>query len=220
MIYPPNTQDWARRLISYETVPGNASAPGEFAAVRVCEKLREPLCTLAGVAGYRAILSRALMQARKEAPWLSAMQVTADGHLQGPGEPGLQIDNDSVREGGVILLGRLLGLFLALVGADFTLRLLKDIAPHLEIATEPDTAMPSEALLREVYQLNSMSKRLDSLAEQHPFIEEALMSISGNIRSTATILEVLVLIRNKSNNLPKSDLPKSAPPKQSKIYKM
>jgi hypothetical protein len=95
------------------------------------------------------------------------------------------------------------------------LRLLKDIAPHLEIATEPGTSMPSEALLREVSQLNSMTKRLDSLAEQHPFVEEALMSISGNIRNTATILEVLVLIRNKSN-----DLPKIAPPKQSRSYKM
>lgn len=216
MIYLPKMLELARRLLSYEALPGNTAAPTEFAAVRVCEKLREPLCSLAGVAGYRALLSRALMLARAEAPWLSAMQVTADGSLLGPSEIERQIDATTAREGGIILLAHLLGLFLNFIGADLTVRLVRDVAPYLEEApTESDTSMPSEALLQEVSQLNSMSKRLDSLAEQHPFVEEALMSISGNIRSTATIIEVLVLIRNKSNNLPKS-----APLKQSKTYKM
>jgi hypothetical protein len=52
--------------------------------------------------------------------------------------------------------------------------------------------MSSNAILREVQQLHSVSERLDSLAEQNPLVSEALMSISGSLRSTATLLEVLV----------------------------
>jgi hypothetical protein len=52
--------------------------------------------------------------------------------------------------------------------------------------------MPSTAILREVQQLYNVSDRLDSLAEQHPLVSEALVSISGSVRNTATLLEVLV----------------------------
>jgi len=52
--------------------------------------------------------------------------------------------------------------------------------------------MPSSALLHEAQQLHNVSNRLDSLAEQHPLVSEALLTISGNVRSTATLLEVLV----------------------------
>jgi hypothetical protein len=52
--------------------------------------------------------------------------------------------------------------------------------------------MPSTAILREVQQLYNVSDRLDSLAEQHSLVSEALVSISGSVRNTATLLEVLV----------------------------
>ena len=52
--------------------------------------------------------------------------------------------------------------------------------------------MPPNAILREVQQLHSVSDRLDTLADQNPLVSEALMSISGSVRSTATLLEVLV----------------------------
>jgi hypothetical protein len=52
--------------------------------------------------------------------------------------------------------------------------------------------MPSNAILREVTQLYEVSDRLDSLAEQHPLVAEALIAISGSVRNTATVLEVLV----------------------------
>jgi hypothetical protein len=52
--------------------------------------------------------------------------------------------------------------------------------------------MPSNALLDEAQQLHHVSDRLDSLAEQHPLVSDALLSISGSVRSTATLLEVLV----------------------------
>jgi hypothetical protein len=59
-------------------------------------------------------------------------------------------------------------------------------------------AMPSIALLREVEQLYRVSDRLDSLAEQHPLVSEALITISANVRNTATLLEVLIATKIKS----------------------
>ena len=55
--------------------------------------------------------------------------------------------------------------------------------------------MQPNAILHEVQQLYKVSERLDSLAEQHPLVSEALITISGSVRNTATVLEVLVAIR-------------------------
>jgi hypothetical protein len=52
--------------------------------------------------------------------------------------------------------------------------------------------MPSNAILHEVQQLYSVSDRLDSQAEKHPLVSETLIYISGSVRSTTTLLEVLV----------------------------
>jgi len=52
--------------------------------------------------------------------------------------------------------------------------------------------MLSNAILREATQLYNVSDRLDLLAEEHPVVSEALITISGSLRNTATLLEVLV----------------------------
>jgi hypothetical protein len=52
--------------------------------------------------------------------------------------------------------------------------------------------MPSNAILHEATQLYNVSDRLDLLAEEHPLVSEALITISGSVRNTATLLEVLV----------------------------
>lgn len=52
--------------------------------------------------------------------------------------------------------------------------------------------MPSIEILQEAQQLHGVSDRLDLLADQHPKVSEALISISGSVRNTATLLEVLV----------------------------
>jgi len=82
MMIPLQTRDLAQRLLAYQNAAGKTSEPAEFAALGVCERLRQPLITLAGVAGFRSLLSRALTLARVEAPSLSAVQVAADGSLQ------------------------------------------------------------------------------------------------------------------------------------------
>ena len=55
--------------------------------------------------------------------------------------------------------------------------------------------MHPKAILHEIQQLYNVSDRLDSLAELHPLVSEALITISTNVRNTATLLEVLVAMK-------------------------
>jgi hypothetical protein len=52
--------------------------------------------------------------------------------------------------------------------------------------------MPLTAILYEAEQLHNVSVRLESLSERNPLVSEALLGISGSVRNTATLLEVLV----------------------------
>jgi hypothetical protein len=53
--------------------------------------------------------------------------------------------------------------------------------------------MHPNAIKHEIQQLYNVSNRLDSLAE--PLVTEALLTISGSLRNTATLLEVLVAMK-------------------------
>jgi hypothetical protein len=55
--------------------------------------------------------------------------------------------------------------------------------------------MHPNAILHEVQQLHNVSDRLNLLAGQHPLVSEALISIFGSVRNTATLLEVLVMMK-------------------------
>jgi len=127
---PPVSRNLARRLLTYEAVAGENSEPAESAAFRVFEKLRMPLCSIAGVAGFRSLLSRALALARAEDPGLSAVQVGADGSLKGLDELGPQKDMDMSMERGAILIAQLLGLLLTFIGEGLTLRLVHNVWPE------------------------------------------------------------------------------------------
>lgn len=124
------SRNLAQRLLAYEAVGDENSAPSESAASRVCAKLRGPLITLAGVAGFRSLLSRALTLARAEVPSLSAVQVAADGSLRGLDELVSQTDKEHAREGGAILIAQLVGLLLTFIGEGLTIRLVQDVWPE------------------------------------------------------------------------------------------
>ena len=127
---PPVSLHLARRLLAYEAAAGGNSEPTESAASRVCAKLRLPLCSLAGVAGFRSLLSRALALARAEAPCLSVVQVGADGSLKGLDDLEPHSDKDLSKTGGAILIAQLLGLLLTFVGEGITLRLVQNVWPE------------------------------------------------------------------------------------------
>jgi hypothetical protein len=65
---------------------------------------------------------------------------------------------------------------------------------------EKGTVMAFEAILHEVDQLQNVSSRLEGLAEHHPHVSEALVKIAGNVRSTATLLAVLVATKLHSGD--------------------
>src|SRR5450432_2957923 len=130
MMLPPQTRDLAQRLLAYENAARKTSEPTQFAAFGVCERLRQPLISLTGVAGFRSLLSRALTLARAEAPSLSAVEVAADGSLKGQDELASQTDKEQARDGGAILIAQLIGLLLTFLGEGLTLRLVQDVWPE------------------------------------------------------------------------------------------
>jgi hypothetical protein len=132
MTNPPTMRDLAHRLLDYEAFADETSGPAESATFRVYEKLRQGLGQFAGVAAFQSLAFRALTLARTESPSLGAVNVSADGALQGLSEIEHPLDSDKVRagefpagEGGIILIARLLGLLLLFLGEALTLSLLR-----------------------------------------------------------------------------------------------
>ncbi|MFY9702353.1 MAG: hypothetical protein ABSC07_07790 [Terriglobales bacterium] len=201
MMIPLQTRDLAQRLLAYQNAAGKTSEPAEFAALGVCERLRQPLITLAGVAGFRSLLSRALTLARVEAPSLSAVQVAADGSLQGLNELRPQVDADQAREAGIILITQLLGLLVRVVGEAVTLQLVtSEILPDFKFVSQSGMPIGFEAIVNEVDDLQGVSARLERLAEQYPPVTDALMTLSGNVLNTATVLAVVAAIKSPKPN--------------------
>ncbi len=127
----PQTRHLAKRLIALEQKGHPTSEPRPLAGFYVCEKLRPPLATLMGNAGYGALLSRALVLATAEVRWLGAVHVNRDGALEGLGELSMQLDPAEIAEGRVVLLAQLLGLLVAFIGDDLTMRLTREVWPKL-----------------------------------------------------------------------------------------
>ncbi len=125
----PAMRNLAEWLIAREAAAGHPSEAKVQAAFRACEKLRHLFSKLAGVAGFRSLLSRALVLASAEVPWLGTVEVKENGSLEGLGTLHSQQDRDEAEKGGVILLAQLLGLLATFVGAALALRLVRDVWP-------------------------------------------------------------------------------------------
>jgi hypothetical protein len=122
-------REFATRLIACETRGKKSSAIKNPTVFPVCEKLRPHLATLVGNTGFRALLSRALALAGAEVAWLRVVQVKADGSLEAPKELHAQPEPDELFKGRVVLVAQLLGLLVAFIGENLTLRLVREIWP-------------------------------------------------------------------------------------------
>ena len=69
-------------------------------------------------------------------------------------------------------------------------------------ADGPAMAMAFEDLLLEINRLRSVGERIETQADKHPGMEDGLVSVAGNIRSIATVLDVFTLIRSKAGGSP------------------
>jgi hypothetical protein len=210
---PQKTRDLARSLVAREADASKTSLQTEPATVRVYEKLRRQLGAPVGIDGFQVLASRALALAKSETPRLSAVEVTENGGLRGLSEVDSQTVADEDGETGIVLIAQLLGLFLTFLGEATTLRLIEDLRLQVDDTARPVTTpadtMDSAAdgpvmaaafgdLLLEIDRLRSVSDHIETLADVHPGMEDGLMSVAGNIRSLATVLDVFTLIRSKA----------------------
>ena len=127
----PTTRELAQRLVAYEDLETSSEIGDTHAVCRVCDKLRRPITTLAGAAGFRSLLARALTLAKRESPVLNTWEVQADGSLLGL--------NGEAAQSGDVLIAHLIGLLITFVGESLTLRLLHDVWIDL-----PDSEMKFE----------------------------------------------------------------------------
>jgi hypothetical protein len=118
----------------YEASGNKSSCSHTPAAFHVTEKLRPHLANLMGVGGFRALLSRALMLAGGEVSWVRALQVKADGTLEGLDGLQSRFDTAEFLEGGVVVLAELLGLLVAFIGPNLTSRLVGETWPNFHSA--------------------------------------------------------------------------------------
>lgn len=129
----PEIQNLAQRLFAFEAAHDNAldaNAARDDVAVQIVAELRRRLIKLAGVDGFRSLLSRALALAKAEVPALQNVRVGADGSLEGfDGVEPIQ----EPAQAGRVLVTHLLELMVAFIGESLTLRLVRDAWPDASL---------------------------------------------------------------------------------------
>jgi hypothetical protein len=124
-------RDLARILLQHRTgqdiICERETEPDES----VFDKLRIYLSKLVGVAGFHALLARALSQAKLKAPSLKGVRTKPDGTLEGLSEVSRQNRAIALED----LLVQLLGLLIAFIGEELTTQLMHDIWPDTPIDT-------------------------------------------------------------------------------------
>jgi len=124
----PELKAFARQLLAYEATANPADAK-DAAAFRAFEKLRGPLGKLIGVIGFRSLLSRALVLASDEVPWLRGMQIKADGSLEASNELQAKLDQGEFARGEAALVAQLIGLLVTFIGEALMLVLVQEVWP-------------------------------------------------------------------------------------------
>jgi hypothetical protein len=140
---PPTTRDTAPMQELAEHLVGNA-ATASRATFPAIDKLRPHLTTLMGKVGFRALLSRALVLACADVPWLGSVKIGEDGMVKGLDVSQAQLGATDLRKGRVALLARLLGLLDAFIGRSLTLSLVREIWPNISLKGLPLDQEPND----------------------------------------------------------------------------
>lgn len=122
-------RDLAARLLAEER--DSSDSVNEPAAHRVCGKLGALISKLAGAAGYRSLLTRALALAQAKAPELKSVRVSPDGLLEGFAEANTGTDTEQLAPGEVAIVAQLLGLLTTFIGEPLTRQLVKEAWPAI-----------------------------------------------------------------------------------------
>ena len=127
----PQMRKLAKRLITREAREIKSFGTVSPAIFAVPEKLRPLLAALVGNTGFRVLLSRALVLAKPQVPWLRAVHVKADGSLAGPANFEAQVDPETIVAGRIAVLAQLLELLREFIGENLTMQLIREVWPTL-----------------------------------------------------------------------------------------
>lgn len=136
----PHLRDLAERLLAVECDSGNGAY--EPAAQRVCGKLGSVISKVAGAAGYRSVLSRALAMAQAEVPDLGSVRVSSNGVLEGFAGTNTRANNEEFAHGEVALVAQLLSLLHTFIGEPLTQQLVKEAWPAIDPRSSSDSPTP------------------------------------------------------------------------------
>ena len=129
----PATRRLARYLLKLEMKASDEPEGGAKVALRVFDKLQNYLSKLIGMAGFQALLARALTLAKSESRWLEAVHIQANSHLIGFTETALKYPNQVVTDGNVALVSQFIELLNTFIGEALTLRLVNDVWPEAQL---------------------------------------------------------------------------------------
>jgi hypothetical protein len=205
----PMTITWARKLVADVVASGQCPQDWESAILFVYEKSRQNLVASIGLFGFVALANRALARAKTESRGLNTVQLTIDGRIMSLGASEPQSVPNQEDEAGVILIAHLLSLFLTFLGEELTWRLIRNVAPAHELPTKDVKSEPFEGIRQEVINLRKASASLESLANEHPAVENGLLIISANIQNIATVLDVFAVVRNASETALSTEIKES-----------
>jgi hypothetical protein len=134
-------RDLALQILAQESRPERVPEDLMLKAQSVFERLRVHLMTFVGAAGYRSMLSRALVLAKSEAQSLGQVTVSLDGTLDLT-----TYRYNHASEGTIVLLAQLLGLVETLVGEALMLHLVQEVWPMVTL----DLSLNTQQVNREV----------------------------------------------------------------------
>jgi hypothetical protein len=121
-------RDLASRLLALERSRLHPHDARVRAAARVLERLRHALTRFSGPNGFTVLLRRALSLARVEVPELEAVNVGANGEIEGLEALEHVLGDDS--EGAVAIISHVLWLLVTFIGDPLVLRLVRDAWPE------------------------------------------------------------------------------------------
>ncbi|MCP9495856.1 MAG: hypothetical protein MSG64_15515 [Pyrinomonadaceae bacterium MAG19_C2-C3] len=123
----PELLELARRLLAHEA---KQSRPrGNAAAMkRACERLSEPVNSLVGAGGLRALVARALYLAKQEFAWLEGVKAdeTAVCSFSNLDEATAGQPADEASRGTAQILANIIWLLVTFIGDDIVLRLVHE----------------------------------------------------------------------------------------------
>ncbi len=123
----------AERIIQQEAAERGLPSTQFQMSVAVIQKMRPQLVDLMGNTGFHALVSRSLMLAKAEMPWLAGASLNKEGNLEGFEDSHEPADSESISKGGSIMLASVLGLLSSFIGELLTMQLVLEVWPKLQL---------------------------------------------------------------------------------------